>query len=270
MEKIRRSERVATICKILMDKPRFVFSLGQIANQFGAAKSTISEDICIVREAFAARGIGKIETIPGASGGVRYIPDWPASRRQEFLESLARKVSDPERILPGGFLYMTDIICDPWIAAQIGEIFATLFTRLEPDAIMTMETKGIPLAMMTARAFQVPLVIVRDASRVTEGSSVMINYVSGSTRRIQTMALSRRALAAGSRVIVIDDFMKAGGTARGMIDLCQEFGAEVLGIGVLVSTNEPQKKLVETYLSLLVLEKLDEKDRQVIVCPGVR
>ena len=82
---------------------------------------------------------------------------------------------------------------------------------------------------MTARALDVPLAIVRRVNRVTEGTVVTTNYVSGSAKRIETMSLSRRALSPGMKVVIIDDFMKAGGSARGLVDLVAEFGAEVAG-----------------------------------------
>ena len=45
----------------------------------------------------------------------------------------------------------------------------TRFADRNPDYIMTVETKGIPLAVMVARAFNKPLVIARRDSKVTEG-----------------------------------------------------------------------------------------------------
>ena len=48
------------------------------------------------------------------------------------------------------------------------------------------------------------------------------------------MTLARRSIEPGARVFIVDDFMKAGGTIRGMIDLLAEFEAELVGIGVLV------------------------------------
>lgn len=78
---------------------------------------------------------------------------------------------------------------------------------------MTVETRGIPLAVFVARAFNIPVVMARRVGQITEGSTVSINYVSGSSKQIQTMALPKRALPSSARVLVIDDFMKAGGTA---------------------------------------------------------
>ena len=77
-----------------------------------------------------------------------------------------------------------------------------------------------------ANYLNVPVVIVRRNNKVTEGSTVSINYVSGSSKRIQTMVLSKRSLVEGSNVLIVDDFMKAGGTIKGMVSLLEEFKAK--------------------------------------------
>jgi purine operon repressor len=74
-------------------------------------------------------------------------------------------------------------------------------------------------------------------------------------------------LKEGSRVLIIDDFMKAGGTIRGMIDLLSEFQAEVVGAGVLVES-AVQERLVENVVSLAKIKSIDEKQRTVDVQLG--
>ncbi len=113
-----------------------------------------------------------------------------------------------------------------------------------------------------------PVVVVRRDSRVTEGSAVSINYVSGSNKRIQTMSLSRRALKEDSRVLIIDDFKRVGGTMRGMIDLLKEFNATVKGIGVFVESAEVEEHLVEDYVSLVKISGVDSRSAQLTVVPG--
>lgn len=265
---MRRSERIAAITRVLTDNPHRLFPLKYFTEIFDSAKSSISEDLTIVKDVFETLKLGRVETLAGAAGGVRYIPLFPRDEIKSFLIDLCEKLSDPERVLPGNFLYMTDLIFTPSFVSKIGGIFATLFADYEPDYIITMETKGIPIALMTARAFNVPLVTIRRSSKVTEGSVVSINYVTGSARKIETMSLPRKALSERSKVIIIDDFMKAGGTARGMIDLMEEFNVEVLGIGVLVATAKPEKKLVDNYIPLVVLEDVDNDTDSVIIRPG--
>lgn len=268
MEKMRRSERIILLTRELIENPHKSFPLTYFAELFHAAKSSISEDLSIIKEALRMSGAGLVETQVGAAGGVRFMPLMAKGEREQFANHLCQRLSGSERIVPGGFIYLTDIIFDPQVGQKIGRIFTSLFAEANPDYILTIETKGIPLALLTARAFGVPLVIIRDESKVSEGSSVSINYVSGSTRRIQTMALSRRALPRGSRVLIIDDFMKAGGTAKGMLDLMAEFEAEVLGTGVLISTAEPQQKLVDNYISLLELAHFDEDKKEFLIRPS--
>ncbi|HLS91435.1 MAG TPA: pur operon repressor [Limnochordia bacterium] len=265
---MRRSARLAAMTKILVDRPNRIVSLSEFVERFGAAKSTVSEDLAIIRDVFAKEGLGRIETLTGAAGGVRYVPLPTAQEIAAVVEELCAELASPERILPGGFLYISDLVSSPWLTYRVGEIFAAHFHAKAPDAVVTLETRGIPIALMTARALDVPLAIVRRVNRVTEGTVVTTNYVSGSAKRIETMSLSRRALSPGMKVVIIDDFMKAGGSARGLVDLVGEFGAEVAGIGVLVETAEPRQKLVGEYVSLAVLETVDVERRCVKVRPS--
>lgn len=267
MKKWRRSERIPVITKFLLENPNLLLSMNFFAEFFQVAKSSISEDISIIRNVFQELEFGKIETVTGAGGGILFRPNLSPQEKTDFLQELAEKLTDPSRILPGGFLYITDLVFDVQIAQKVGKIFADHFISLAPQYVVTMETKGIPLALMTAKYLHVPLVVVRDGGRVTEGSAVSLNYVTGSSRHIRLMSLSRRALPQESQVIIIDDFMKAGGTVKGMVELLAEFKAEVLGIGVLIDTELPQQKLVTNYYSLLKLSKVDEQKREIILSP---
>ena len=268
MEKMKRAERMVAITQVLMLNPNALTPLTLFAERFGTAKSTISEDLMAVKGSLLLSGQGYLETISGAAGGVRYIPEIPREEASQVLTELADQLSDKERILAGGFLYMTDLLFNPAVLRPLGLIFAGAFRDKKPDVVVTIETKGIPLALVTAEALGLPMVVIRSGNKVTEGSSVSINYVSGSSRRIQTMSLSRRALEPQRRVLVIDDFMKAGGTALGIKDLMEEFEANVVGMGVLVEarmTEEP--KLVEGYLALLQLKELDIATGRTSVVP---
>ena len=252
MVKAKRIERVAALSKLLADHPYRLFSFSYFCKKFAIAKSTLSEDVLAVKSGLELYGLGKVETVSGAAGG-----------DAAFLEELAARLTSPDRILPGGMLYTTDILCHPETVVRLGEIFMLRLQELAPDCIMTVETSGIPLAMQTARAFNVPLVIARHTSDITEGSTVNINYVSGSTKVIQNMAMPKRALQPGSRVLIVDDVMKGGGTAKGMIALAHEVGAQVVGKAFLIATAAPDRKLVEDYTAFFTLHNVDEEQQKV-------
>jgi purine operon repressor len=267
MEKWKRSSRLVDMTRQLLSEPRRLIPLTAFAQRYQSAKSSISEDLDIIHDVLRAEGSGELETLAGAAGGVRYIPGIHASRALDVVERLCRQLADPDRILPGGFLYLSDLLGDPVLLSEIGRIFASVFSRKTVDVVMTVETKGIPLAYATAFYLRAPVVIARYDYRVTEGSVVTVNTVSGSGRRMRQLSLSKRSLPEGSRVLIIDDFMKAGGTVRGMMDLLAEFRAEVVGVGVMLES-PAEERLVDSWVSLAQVKEVDVKDRRIEVVPG--
>ncbi|RWZ50161.1 pur operon repressor [Halobacillus fulvus] len=266
---MKRSERLVLMTHFILDRPRELISLPFFAEKYDAAKSSISEDLGIINKMFQSEGIGYLETVSGAAGGVKYIPAFSKTYSESFVQDLCQRLEDPERLLPGGYLFMSDLLGDPETIRNIGRLFASAFRGKDIDAVVTVATKGIPLAYAVASYLNVPVVIARRDPKVTEGSTVSINYVSGSTRKIQTMVLTKRALKEGSNVCIIDDFMKAGGTINGMKNLLKEFNANVAGIGVLAEAeDEEEDRVVEDYLSLVQIVNADDRKQSIEVRPG--
>jgi purine operon repressor len=268
MKKLKRSARLVEMTQYLLFRPHTLIPLTTFADRYSSAKSSISEDLAIIKEVFESEGLGELQTLAGAAGGVRFIPRVPKQASLQFIQGICKQLEQPERVLPGGFLYMSDIMGKPQILNEIGKTFATAFAGRDIDVVMTVETKGIPLAYTTASYLNLPVVIVRRDNKVTEGSAVSINYVSGSNKRIQTMSLARRALKEEARVLIVDDFMRVGGTVRGMMDLLAEFKATVKGVGVFVESGEVEEHLVDDYVSLAKLSGVDSKTKQIVVEPG--
>ena len=249
MDKIRRNERMSAMMKILAAKPNRIFTLSYFCDLFGSAKSTMSEDIDILRDVVAHFGLGELETVTGAAGGVRYRTKVRRPEARKFIGDLCQQLSEEGRVLPGGFLYYSDILSTPEIVTRMGEIMATEYYAAAPDFVLTMETKGIPVAFATANALGVPLVIARRSSQVYEGSAVNINYVSGSSGHIETMSLSRRAVQEGQKCLM------------------REFNVEVIGMTFVMSTAKPVKKRVMGEKSLMVMD-IDQEHETVLVKPA--
>jgi purine operon repressor len=256
MSKVKRNERIGLIVKVLTEQPNKVIAFKHFTDLFDAAKSSISEDIAIVKSIMDANSLGRVVTIPGAAGGVKYIPRVEQHYKEVILNKLCDEIAKTERIIPGGFLYIADLLYHPDYIKGVAEIFAERFAEEKVDYVITIETKGIPMAFMTANYLNVPLVIVRKDNKVTDGPTVSINYVSGSSHKLGTMFAPKRAIKKGANVLIIDDFMKGGGTAKGMVDLVHEFDSKVVGIGVLLELGTPDPKLITDYYALLQLKSV--------------
>ena len=265
--KLRRSDRMVVISNYLLNHPYELTSLNTFAEKYESAKSSISEDIVIIKRAFEEIEIGTIETITGAGGGVIFTPSISDREAKTIVEKLRDQLSESDRILPGGYIYLSDLLSTPSILNSIGRIIAKAFRGQKIDAVMTVATKGVPLANAVANTLNVPFVIVRRDLKITEGSTVSVNYVSGSSDRIEKMFLSKRSLKAGSRVLIVDDFLKGGGTINGMISLLTEFESELAGVAVFAD-NAQEKRDQLAYKSLLKVTNIDVKENKIDVEVG--
>ncbi len=260
--KYKKSERIGAIVKVLSDHPNRIFTLGYFTELFNTAKSTLSEDIAVVKNVFEKLALGKVITIAGASGGIKLIPYISKPQAIAEIEKLMQVIDNEERKLVGGFLYLNDLVSSPRICKTVGNLFASVIDYKEADCVVTIEAKGIPIGVMTAQAMNLPLVIVRKNARITEGPSLAINYMSSTNGTIQSMALPRRAIKKGAKVILVDDFMRAGGTFKGMEDLMREFDARVIAKAVFIELRT-EKKTTTNYFSLMTLNDTETIDIEI-------
>ena len=241
--------------QILTDNPNKDFSMGSFAAMFGCAKSSISEDIKLVRDAMDEVGLGYVETTSGSKGGVRFVPYLSDERVAAIMERVKTMFEEPDRMLGSGFLYTSDIMYDPVIVEGLAGIFAKRFAAIDADIVVTVETKGIGVALFTARLLNLPLAIIMRESKISEGSTVSINFFSGSTDRLQKMSLAKKAIAPGARAIIIDDFMRGGGSIKGMKDMLREFDATCVATGVVIAAEGGKASRASEVFPLLLMHE---------------
>ncbi len=259
MNKLKRTDRVSLIVKILVDNPNQLITYGQFGRLFDAAKSSISEDLSIIKRIFKAYRIGDVVTLAGASGGVKYIPRTSLDDKRALLNSLCVALSEGNRAIVGGYFYIADILYDPKYIRGVANMIAERFYDAAINCVMTIETKGIPLAFTTASILSVPLVVVRKQNKITDGATVSINYMSGSTNKLGQMFVHKGAISKGDNVLIVDDVMRGGGTINGLMRMAAEFSANVVGAAVLLELNAPHDKVIDDVYALLQL-KTDQNE----------
>lgn len=143
--KVRRSERLIDMTRYLLERPHTLVSLTYFAERYASAKSSISEDLTILKKVFQARGTGILETIPGAAGGARFIPYILKEEAQEFIDEMTTKVADKSRVLPGGYVYLSDILGQPDILRQVGRVIATQYLNQKSTLLWPLQLKEFRL-----------------------------------------------------------------------------------------------------------------------------
>lgn len=260
---MKKNNRIGALVDELTNNPCRLYDSKHFCEKFGIAKSSLSEDIKLVNEVFVENGTGHIESSSGVGGGIRYVPGISEEGIRKLQDKLIDKLEDPSRLLGGGFLYTSDLMYDGKLVDGMARVFCQKFHSLGADYVVTVETKGIPLAARTATLLNLPLVIIRRESMYSEGSTVSINYFSGSSDRIQKMSIAKRAVSQGAKAIVIDDFMRGGGSLKGVVEILGEFDIEVLASGIAIVSSEPAKKRVQNYTPIIYIDEIDEENRRI-------
>lgn len=256
--KLKRSERIVVMTEYLLNNPNKLIPLTYFVTKFNQAKSSISEDIYIIKTGFKEENIGEVKTLAGVSGGVIFTPTLVEEDARKILDEFIEKISEGDRLLAGGYIFMSDIVGNPSLMNKLGRVIATVYKNKEIDAVVTVATKGIPVAYAIASILNKPVITIRRDNKVTEGTTVAINYVSGSTKKIETMILSKRSLNNHSKVLLVDDFMRGGGVLTGMESLMNEFDVEVIGKVILTQCYDSPREHENDYLYLSKIENIDE------------
>lgn len=256
--KHKRSERIVMMTEYLLKNPNKLIPLTYFVSKFNQAKSSISEDIYIIKTSFKDENIGDIITLSGVNGGVIFQPILSDSSAKEIILEFIDTLKENNRLLAGGYIYLSDIIGNPNIMNKLGLLIANIYQNKEIDAVVTVASKGIPVAYAVASVLNKPVVIIRRDNKVTEGTTVAVNFVSGSTRKIETMVLAKRSLKEGSKVLLVDDFLRGGGVMTGMKTLMQEFKAEVVGMAVLAESFDSGNIESDDYTYLARLSDINE------------
>lgn len=268
MKKFSKAQRLSLITKILVDNPFKLFTLHYFSDRFDCAKSTLSEDITSIEEVLHSEQEGSIISVSGAAGGIYYAPYYTKEQIEDTKREICLRLNDYKRVIPGEFVYMNDLFFDPVMLKKMARCIVTRYKESKIDYVVTIETKGIPLALSIAKELNVPIAVIRKSARLSEGTTIQMNYMTGSSRTIKTMAMPMRSIKRGSSILLVDDFMKAGGTAKGIKDLMFEFDAKVVGVAVVLATKEPQEKLITDYYTLVEFEGVDTIEKCVRINPS--
>ena len=153
----------------------------------------------------------------------------------ELLEERIRRdgVVKSEGVLKGdGFLnHQMDIN----LFNEMGKELKRLFADAPINKILTIEASGIGIAAVVAQHFNVPVVFAKKSQSINLDGDVYSTKIQSFThQRIYDVIVSKKFLNADDHVLLIDDFLANGCALNGLIDLVEDAGATVEGIGIAV------------------------------------
>ena len=148
-----------------------------------------------------------------------------------------------ERILKDGKVIGSEILkvdsflnhqIDTDLLDKIGKFFSEKFSGV--NKILTIEASGIAYAVSTARYYNnIPMVFAKKSKSKTVDDNIYKTEIKSFTRGISsTVTVCKNYLTKGDKVLIVDDFLAEGNAALGLIDLCNQAGASVVGVAIVI------------------------------------
>lgn len=117
----------------------------------------------------------------------------------------------------------------------MGQEFKKRFSGKEITKILTIEASGIGIACIAAQYFQVPVVFAKKAKSINlDGEMYVAEVESFTHKNVNQIIVSKKFLQENDKVLIIDDFLANGCALQGLIQIVQEAGASVEGIGIAI------------------------------------
>ena len=154
------------------------------------------------------------------------------------MQQLKERILREGRVLPGNIVKVDGFLnhrVDTALMGDIADEFARYFDTNNITMVLTAEASGIALATVCAQKYGVPMVFAKKAkSDNIEGGLYQSDIFSYTYKKKVTLIVAQEWLGPDDKVLIIDDVMAKGYAMRGLIDIVQKAGAQLMGIGIAV------------------------------------
>ena len=153
---------------------------------------------------------------------------------------------------------------------QIGEEFKRRFEGKQIDKIMTIEASGIGIACIAAQQFHVPVVFAKKAKSINIEGEMYVAEVESFTHKTRNQVIvAKKFLNEGEHLLLIDDFLANGCALQGLIQLANQAGAIVEGIGIVIEKGfQAGGRMIRNMgyqlESLAIIESMDSETNSIV------
>lgn len=155
------------------------------------------------------------------------------------MEELKKKILEDGYVINENVLRVDSFLnhqIDVELFNKIADAFYERYKNKPINKIVTIEASGIGLAVVVAQKFNNCHVVFtkKGSSSITDNDFYTTEIHSYTKNKDYIGQISKKYLSPEDHVLIVDDFLANGEAVMGMIDLCNQAGATVEGIGIVV------------------------------------
>ena len=152
---------------------------------------------------------------------------------------------------------------------QMAEEWKRLFADKKINKILTIEASGIGIACIVGEVFDVPVVFAKKSQSINLDGDVYSTKIESFThKKTYDVIVSKKFLSPDDHILVIDDFLANGCAINGLIEIIEEAGATVEGVGIAIEKGfQPGGKLIRDrgirLESLAIVESMNDETGEI-------
>ena len=153
------------------------------------------------------------------------------------MKQLKERILRDGRCFPGGILKVDNFInhqMDPALMREMSKELVRRFADHQINKVITIEASGIAPAIMVGDLLNVPVLFAKKKVPSTMENMLTTEVFSFTKNKSYSVCISKDYLNENDRVLFIDDFLANGNAALGIIDLINQAGATLEGMGFLI------------------------------------
>lgn len=153
------------------------------------------------------------------------------------MKQLKERILRDGRCFPGGILKVDNFInhqMDPALMREMSKELVRRFAGHQINKVITIEASGIAPAIMVGDLLNVPVLFAKKKVPSTMENMLTTEVFSFTKNKSYSVCISKDYLNENDRVLFIDDFLANGNAALGIIDLINQAGATLEGMGFLI------------------------------------
>ena len=156
------------------------------------------------------------------------------------MSKLKEIIVSQGKVLPGDILKVDSFLnhqIDCRVMESIGEEFAEIFKYIKPTKILTIETSGVAIAQATSQKMEYqPVVYAKKGFHLNMSDKLYCAKEKSYTKNQDyVIQVSKEYLCSDDKILIIDDFLANGEACNAMLEICEQAGCEVLGIGICIA-----------------------------------
>lgn len=188
------------------------------------------------------------------------------------MEIIEQEIQKRGKVLPGNVLKVNSFLnhqLDPYLLNIMADEWTKLFKNDNITKIVTIEASGIALAILTGLKLNVPVVFAKKSNSKNIGDVYKSKIHSYTRDQDFDIQIEKQFIYKDDIVLIIDDFLANGSATLGMIDIINQAGAKLAGVGIAIEKGfqnggEILRDKGVRVESLAIISSMDEKTGKII------